>query len=61
MKERLAVISALEAQKIVRELMPDHDGYGGSLWSWEILMPELMPDIPWLQANVQANNGIIRL
>lgn len=56
----LDVMRILENRGIVRELMPEHDGQGGSIWSWEVLKPELMPDIPWLQANLILNNGIIR-
>jgi hypothetical protein len=57
----LEVMHILEQRKIVRELMPQHDGRGGSIWSWEVLAPEKLPEIPWLQANLIVNNGIIVL
>lgn len=58
---RLAVMSNLHSSGIVRELQPEHDGFGGSIWSWEILKPELLPKLPWLEANIINNNGIVRI
>jgi len=59
---KLEVMRILEQRKIVRELMPEHDGHGGSMWSWEVLMPELIPSsLYWLEANIITNNGIVRL
>jgi hypothetical protein len=61
MKGWLEVMKILEMRGIVKELMPEHDGHGGSIWSWEVLKPELLPDMLWLQSNLIVNNGIIRL
>ena len=58
---RLRMMSMLEDHGIVRELMPEHDGCGGSIWSWKVLKPELLPHLLWLQANLTTNNGLIRL
>ena len=57
---RYEVMRILETRGIVREFMPEHDGKGGSIWSWEVLKPEELPDMLWLQANLIVNNGIIR-
>lgn len=58
---RLWTMQILENMGIVKELMPEPDSQGGSIWSWEVLHPESLPDFQWLKENLKANNGKVRL
>ena len=60
-RRKLIIMHTLESVGIVKELMPEHDGHGGSIWSWEVLKPEQLPDKQWIHDNLKDNNGIIRL
>ena len=43
-REKAKLIAELEKRGILHELMPIHDGNGGSIWHYEVLKPEFLPE-----------------
>ena len=43
-ENKAKLIEKLEKIGVLRELMPMHDGYGGSIWSYEVIKPEELPE-----------------